>query len=64
VSVKWGGEEQSEELRGSRSSALNSIKLGLLTCLRCGYAVPPMPWGCKNPCSNCGFLYPLGDCSD
>lgn len=33
-------------------------------CLRCGHPVQPKPWGCKNPCSNCGFVYPLGDCSD
>ena len=34
------------------------------TCLRCGAEVLPRPWGCKNPCPNCGFIYPLGDCSD
>jgi hypothetical protein len=34
------------------------------TCLRCGFAVTPKAWGCKNPCDNCGFVYPLGDCSD
>ncbi len=33
-------------------------------CNRCGYAVTLMPWGCRNPCSNCGTIYPLGDCSD
>src|SRR5437667_405526 len=33
-------------------------------CMRCGAEVQPKPWGCKNPCPNCGFLYPLGDCSD
>lgn len=35
-----------------------------LTCLRCGFPVLTRPWGCKNPCGNCGFVYPLGDCSD
>src|SRR2546422_208449 len=33
-------------------------------CLRCGAEVRPKPWGCKNPCPNCGYVYPLGDCSD
>lgn len=33
-------------------------------CLRCGAEVKSKPWGCKNPCANCGFVYPLGDCSD
>jgi len=35
-----------------------------LTCNRCGFAVTSRPWGCKNPCPNCGTVYPLGDCSD
>lgn len=34
------------------------------TCLRCGFPVQSRSWGCKNPCPNCGFVYPLGDCSD
>lgn len=34
------------------------------TCMRCGFEVRPRAWGCKNPCANCGFVYPLGDCSD
>lgn len=33
-------------------------------CMRCGTEVKSKPWGCKNPCPNCGFVYPLGDCSD
>ncbi len=33
-------------------------------CNRCGFAVTRRPWGCKNPCPNCGTVYPLGDCSD
>lgn len=37
---------------------------GVDACLRCGEEVRPKPWGCKNPCPNCGFTYPLGDCSD
>ncbi len=35
-----------------------------LTCQRCGFPVASRPWGCKNPCANCGTVYPLGDCSD
>jgi predicted RNA-binding Zn-ribbon protein involved in translation (DUF1610 family) len=33
-------------------------------CNRCGFEVPARMWGCKNPCPNCGTVYPLGDCSD
>ncbi len=33
-------------------------------CMRCGYEVISRPWGYKNPCPNCHFVYPLGDCSD
>ncbi len=35
-----------------------------LRCMRCGFEVISKLWGCKNPCANCGFGYPLGDCSD
>jgi hypothetical protein len=35
-----------------------------LACQRCGFPVPDRAWGCKNPCPNCGVVYPLGDCSD
>jgi len=35
-----------------------------LCCLRCGFPVASRAWGCKNPCGNCGVVYPLGDCSD
>lgn len=34
------------------------------SCNRCGFPVVTRPWGCKNPCQNCGTVYPLGDCSD
>ena len=37
---------------------------GVDACLKCGYPVRGKPWGCKNPCPNCGHVYPLGDCSD
>ncbi|HTO74262.1 MAG TPA: hypothetical protein VMJ30_10585 [Gemmatimonadales bacterium] len=33
-------------------------------CNRCGFAVVSRAFGCKNPCPNCGTVYPLGDCSD
>ena len=33
-------------------------------CQRCGFPVNYRPFGCKNPCANCGTVYPLGDCSD
>ena len=35
-----------------------------LSCNRCGFAVSSRALGCKNPCRNCGTVYPLGDCSD
>jgi glyoxylase-like metal-dependent hydrolase (beta-lactamase superfamily II) len=37
---------------------------GGLRCQRCGFPVESRAWGCKNPCPNCGTVYPLGDCSD
>jgi predicted RNA-binding Zn-ribbon protein involved in translation (DUF1610 family) len=37
---------------------------GVDACLKCGAEVRPKPWGCKSPCPHCGFVYPLGDCSD
>jgi len=33
-------------------------------CQRCGFEVSDLAYGCKNPCPNCGTVYPLGDCSD
>ncbi len=33
-------------------------------CVRCGYPVPERPLGCRWPCPNCRYLYPMGDCSD
>jgi hypothetical protein len=35
-----------------------------LECQRCGFPVASRAMGCKNPCANCGAVYPLGDCSD
>ena len=37
---------------------------GINACQKCGFPVRGKPWGCKNPCPNCGHVYPLGDCSD
>jgi hypothetical protein len=33
-------------------------------CQRCNFPVTARTVGCKNPCPNCGTVYPLGDCSD
>ena len=33
-------------------------------CQRCGFPIVLRAVGCKNPCPNCGTVYPLGDCSD
>jgi len=49
------------EMRGNPFVAVPEAER---TCLRCGAPVRPKPWGCKNPCPNCGHVYPLGDCSD
>lgn len=35
-----------------------------LVCQRCGFPVASRAVGCRNPCANCGTVYPLGDCSD
>jgi hypothetical protein len=34
------------------------------SCNRCNFPVSSRALGCKNPCPNCGTIYPLGDCSD
>lgn len=47
-----------------RPAEIGDLRLTLPTCLRCGFPVSPEPWGCKHPCPNCHFTYPLGDCSD
>lgn len=47
-----------------RSNPFVKLVPGINACLRCGAEVRTKPWGCKNPCANCGFVYPLGDCSD
>jgi glyoxylase-like metal-dependent hydrolase (beta-lactamase superfamily II) len=47
-----------------RSNPFVRLVAGVNACLRCGAEVRGKPWGCKNPCANCGFVYPLGDCSD
>jgi hypothetical protein len=52
------------ELPAAMSAAPAAPSRELPRCLRCGFAVISLPWGCKNPCRNCGFVYPLGDCSD
>ena len=47
-----------------RSNPFVRLVPGVDACLKCGAEVEPRPLGCKNPCPNCGFVYPLGDCSD
>jgi len=51
---------------GAEKQSNPFVKLvpGVNACLKCGYPVRGKPWGCKNPCPNCGHVYPLGDCSD
>ncbi len=45
-------------------TAIEGAAAGAPVCNRCGFGVNPRAWGCKNPCANCGTVYPLGDCSD
>lgn len=36
-------------------------------CNRCGHRLPRSflaACGIKNPCPRCGYLYPVGDCTD
>ncbi|HEY2806031.1 MAG TPA: MBL fold metallo-hydrolase [Gemmatimonadales bacterium] len=47
-----------------RANPFVRLQPGINACQRCGAEIRPKPWGCKNPCANCGFIYPLGDCSD
>lgn len=47
-----------------RSNPFVKLVPGINACLKCGAEIRPKAWGCKNPCANCGFVYPLGDCSD
>ena len=47
-----------------RTNPFVRLPPGANACQRCGAEVRGKPWGCKNPCPNCGFVYPLGDCSD
>jgi hypothetical protein len=48
----------------AHSASLTVTPTPALVCQRCGHPVSTRPMGCKNPCSNCGTVYPLGDCSD
>ncbi len=47
-----------------RTNPFVRLVAGVNACLKCGAPVRGKPWGCKNPCPNCGHTYPLGDCSD
>ncbi len=55
---------RAESAGGARGPAAAPRSSGAPTCNRCGFEVPARLWGCKNPCPNCGTIYPLGDCSD
>jgi hypothetical protein len=35
-----------------------------LRCVQCGARVKDVVCGHRNPCSFCGYPYPVGDCSD
>jgi len=55
------GQADHEHLAG-QLSVRPAVRLS--ACNRCGHPVASRAWGCKNPCANCGTVYPLGDCSD
>lgn len=52
------------EQGGAEQRGTQNAERGTLFCNRCGFPVRSRPFGCKNPCANCGTVYPLGDCSD
>jgi len=63
--VVWSGHGPQTTIgEEKRTNPFVRLTPGVDACLRCGEEVRPKPWGCKNPCPNCGFVYPLGDCSD
>ncbi len=58
-------DEPRPQASGERTERMPAAAPGeALSCNRCGFQVPSRAWGCKNPCPNCGTVYPLGDCSD
>ena len=59
-----GASEMISDRLGSHTDRLTARPSDRLLCNRCGFPVLSKPWGCKNPCANCGTVYPLGDCSD
>jgi hypothetical protein len=56
-----GSRAAGQESRGTSSPDRPTVSL---ICNRCGFPVSSRAMGCKNPCANCGTVYPLGDCSD
>lgn len=54
----------SEPVGGATTLSSGAPGAAAYLCNRCGFPVISRPWGCKNPCTNCGTVYPLGDCSD
>jgi len=51
-------------LKGPRAARQQGESGSECRCVRCGYPVAELVMGCKDPCRNCRFLYPGGDCSD
>jgi hypothetical protein len=69
--ISFGGERGDDPASPPRAagqthtaSVVSAITSETPTCQRCGFPVVSRPWGCRNPCANCGTVYPLGDCSD
>jgi hypothetical protein len=58
------GAKLGEPQRVAWSAGQRSQGAAGLRCVRCGYPVPDLVMGCKAPCRNCRFIYPIGDCSD
>ena len=42
--------------RAARSQPVEAAPSAPLVCNRCGFEVQTLPWGCRNPCANCGTM--------
>ena len=64
LSSRANARELTRGFPAGRTRSLAFARKDRAACQRCGFTVASRPFGCKNPCPNCGTIYPLGDCSD